>query len=232
MRGLISSKSSPLSTPHESVLKELGVNNSSVFLTNATLWVEGITDRKYIRTYLDKYQLMNFGKLVYEEDIHYSFVEYAGSNLAHWSWSNNDPDKINASKICSKALIIADKDVQSKGDRLKNLESQKIEYHLTLGKEIENMIPSEFLISQFGGQPNSHFKYENHFSKNKTLKEICNHYQITKIKFEETGTPSSYWKNLLPDLVHEFYAEDTNNLPDELYGWVSKIYSFIESHNK
>ncbi|WP_165760255.1 ATP-dependent nuclease, partial [Niastella populi] len=42
-----------------SVLSLLGVNNSSVFLTNCTIWVEGITDRIYIRKYL---QIVQEGK--------------------------------------------------------------------------------------------------------------------------------------------------------------------------
>ena len=35
-------------SPDANILRELGVRNSSVFLTNATIWVEGITDRMYM----------------------------------------------------------------------------------------------------------------------------------------------------------------------------------------
>ena len=37
------------------ILMNLGVQNSSVFLSNATIWVEGITDRLYLRAYMKKY---------------------------------------------------------------------------------------------------------------------------------------------------------------------------------
>ena len=41
---------------HTNSLELIGVRNSSVFLSNCTIWVEGITDRIYIRKYLDVYQ--------------------------------------------------------------------------------------------------------------------------------------------------------------------------------
>ena len=38
-----------------SLLNELGVRNSSVFLTNCSIWVEGITDRLYLKHYVAGY---------------------------------------------------------------------------------------------------------------------------------------------------------------------------------
>ncbi len=38
------------------ILRLIGVRNSSVFLSNCTIWVEGITDRIYIRKYLAVFQ--------------------------------------------------------------------------------------------------------------------------------------------------------------------------------
>jgi AAA15 family ATPase/GTPase len=37
------------------ILLDLGVRNSSVFITNATIWVEGKTDRLYLKAYMKKY---------------------------------------------------------------------------------------------------------------------------------------------------------------------------------
>src|SRR5207245_6816463 len=37
------------------VLHDLGARASSVFLTNASIWVEGVTDRLYLRAYLRKH---------------------------------------------------------------------------------------------------------------------------------------------------------------------------------
>ncbi|MCJ8270678.1 MAG: ATP-binding protein [Psychrosphaera sp.] len=44
----------------KSLLLELGVKPSSVYLANCTIWVEGVTDRFYIRAFLKRYlQILN-----------------------------------------------------------------------------------------------------------------------------------------------------------------------------
>lgn len=92
-----------LSDPSHSLLKELGVRNSSVLLSNCTIWVEGITDRRYFRKYLE------LSGTELKEDIHYSFVEYSGNNITHWSFL--DPaEGIDQSRVCSRLLLIADQD--------------------------------------------------------------------------------------------------------------------------
>ena len=45
----------PSSPSDRQILLDLGVRNSSVFITNATIWVEGITDRLYLKAYMKKY---------------------------------------------------------------------------------------------------------------------------------------------------------------------------------
>ncbi|CAG0968295.1 hypothetical protein PHYC_01104 [Phycisphaerales bacterium] len=46
----------PRSNASMPLLRELGVRNSSVLLSNCTIWVEGPTDRMYIRHYLNLFQ--------------------------------------------------------------------------------------------------------------------------------------------------------------------------------
>ncbi|MGH7902014.1 MAG: ATP-dependent nuclease, partial [Thermodesulfobacteriota bacterium] len=59
-------------TPNKEVLDLLGVRSSSVFLSNCVIWVEGITDRLYIRKFLELYNKKHGSELKYEEDKHYS----------------------------------------------------------------------------------------------------------------------------------------------------------------
>jgi len=146
----------PASTRNNNVLRDLGVRNSSVFLTNATIWVEGITDRLYLRAYMKKYieelketdpQNKKLRKL--KEDYHYSFVEYQGSNLTHWSFDPEEEDviRIKASFICGNSFLIADGDIASKGDRVavyKDMLGDNFE--VLQCKELENLIPLEILI--------------------------------------------------------------------------------------
>ncbi len=155
------------------LLQDLGVRNSSVFLTNATIWVEGITDRRYLRAYMKKYieELKSTNNKGWShikslhEDIHYSFVEYQGSTLGHWIFDETEStdSAINALNLCGTALVIADGDIRTKGDRAERLVEQLKERFLVLNaKEIENLLPEaivhEILIKGYGVAPENAFK--------------------------------------------------------------------------
>lgn len=149
---------SGISSPDANILRDLGVLNSSVFLTNATIWVEGITDRLYLRAFIKKYitTLKSENPEMFEkysllhEDIHYSFVEYQGSNLLHWTFDPNDDSlkRIKANWLCGGAIMIADGDIakKKKGDRVKFYEECLGEHFILIPcKEIENLLPVEIL---------------------------------------------------------------------------------------
>jgi PKD repeat protein len=117
-----------------SILRELGVMNSSVFLSNFTVWVEGITDRLYLSKFLALYQQKNVAEAEWlTEDIDYSFVEYGGNNIEHWSFEEGGDTKgyptINSRRITSKGAVVADDDGAKKG-------SAKLKRHYRLKKEL------------------------------------------------------------------------------------------------
>lgn len=135
-----------------SILADLGVQASSVYLANCTIWVEGITDRRYLQTYMRRYlKDLKAGEAdgdkpsVYHrfvENYHYSFVEYQGGGLAHWDFGTDDEEKIQADVVCAEGFLLVDGDIESKGDRLMRLrESLGERLYITLGKEIENLLP-------------------------------------------------------------------------------------------
>ncbi|MFN8511784.1 MAG: AAA family ATPase [Thermomicrobiales bacterium] len=151
----------------------LGVTNSSVFLANCAIWVEGVSDRLYLRAYLKAYQESSefqatggkVEKKVMREDIHYAFLEFAGSNLSHYLFAPPDaepmigysdghtrdvPTEINALAISNRIFLLADQDVgkEEKHERLFAAAAKSegnFEYHTTAGIEIENMIPAPVL---------------------------------------------------------------------------------------
>ncbi len=144
------------------VLDSLGVRNSSVFLSNCTIWVEGITDRLYLKKYLELYQeyllLTDNNTSTYHEDLHYSFFEYAGSNIVHWDFNYNDDKKddvIKALKISNRVFLIADTDdteiypESEKAKRLKRFEKlntdKVIKFKRVPTIEIDNTIHEEIL---------------------------------------------------------------------------------------
>lgn len=137
------------------VLEMLGVRASSVFLSNCTIWVEGITDRLYIRKYLEVYQKEKTVKFV--EDLHYSFVEFGGNNITHWSFldSEDEHPNINVDHLCSKLFLITDRDsekAKKNGDPAKK-EIRKQQLQERLGdrfyclkvREIENLLLPKIL---------------------------------------------------------------------------------------
>jgi len=136
-----------VSNGDKSTLEILGVKNSSVFLSNCTIWVEGVTDRLYLRHYLELYQLSQQGEKVFKEDIHFSFVEYGGNNITHWSFLEDESEEsINVDRLCAKLFLITDKDAGKDEDGKKNQRHEKLKtklgdrYYCLECREIENLI--------------------------------------------------------------------------------------------
>ena len=141
------------------LLASLGVKPSSVYLANCTIWVEGITDRLYITKYMEKYlfELKNSDEELYKKyrrfmpNYHYTFVEYAGSNLVHWDFSDEFTDHLNdqgmnALLTTSSVPLIADGDIQGKGNRVEQLtESLGKQFYLLPCKETENTLPANII---------------------------------------------------------------------------------------
>lgn len=137
-----------------SLLEILGVNNSSIFLSNCTIWVEGITDRLYIRKYLEIYQNEKFKneeiEKIYLEDLHYSFLEYSGGNITHWDFlddTDGDLSSMKHSRICTSMFLLADSDGYNdykegvKRERLNKLSDYfKEKFYCLKAKEIENIL--------------------------------------------------------------------------------------------
>ena len=131
-----------LESADSDVLNLLGVKNSSVFLSNCTIWVEGITDRLYLRKYLEIY-FRNEGISSFKEDIHYSFVEYGGGNITHWSFlEDSDPQypNINVERLCGMLFLITDQDGAGlkKDGTIDSRKKRKYERHLKLQKQLGN----------------------------------------------------------------------------------------------
>lgn len=144
------------------LLASLGVKPSSVYLANCTIWVEGITDRLYITKYMEKYlaELETTDAEQYKKyrrfmpNYHYTFVEYSGSNLTHWSFSDDyadhlDDKGLSAKAVASEMLLIADGDIKNKPERVKALQTEfkKENYFILKCKETENTLPKDSIIN-------------------------------------------------------------------------------------
>jgi hypothetical protein len=242
----------PVHTQQASLLTLLGVANSSVFLANCGIWVEGITDRKYLRAYLSAYLQSDECKEEYsfvpQEDVHYAFFEYAGSNLVHYLFESEDgsssdqAEQIRAQFLCNRIFLLADLDEgrEEKHERLRALQSDSFQYFVTPGIEVENLI-SEAELSQALPKLISGLT-EEHVARAKIRESGYREKRIgsyLKEKLGEdcpdaleatSGTLSADYKGNLarlvcPDVTWENMSEDARNLARALY-------KFIYEHNK
>ena len=227
---------------HTSSLQQLGVRNSSVFLVNATVWVEGVTDRWYLRAMLASYMrhLIQKGnsRIKIEEDTHYSFVEYSGSNINHWSFLNREEHPIEVERLCSRAIVVMDEDGQKKISRKEELKDILGDRLILLPcREIENLLDYSILlavVAEYEKIPESNFQdftYEKYkgepigrFIENKMLK---NEFNRQGGYAEQSGTLKSkvdFCKKAEPKIHYE-------NLPLSTQEVIQKIYNFICDHN-
>jgi AAA15 family ATPase/GTPase len=244
----------PSSPRDRQILLDLGVRNSSVFITNATIWVEGITDRLYLKAYMKKYidELEHsdpdkYSELVkLKEDYHYSFVEYQGANLTHWNFNPDDDDTydMKASYICAQAFLIADGDIgsESKGNRKAIYEEMLGNRFLALQvKEIENLIPAEILrqvvakqFKKYGGNTDL-IKDEDYARLDTPIGTyLDNLLPLSKNSLfaAESGTFTSYYKGTLCDNAVKIMKNLEWDLTDDLRAICKEIFDHIITQNK
>lgn len=156
-----------------SILKHLGVNNSSVFMANCSIWVEGISDRNYIKAFLKSYlksieDTEDTGEYKsIKEDIDFAFFEYAGSNIEHYVFDEEIAEQeddliekeINSLALSNRIFLLADSDNASTGsakrlriEALEKIDGDNFTFKvLDNTREIENLLPngvwSEVLIN-------------------------------------------------------------------------------------
>lgn len=199
------------------LLASLGVKPSSVYLANCTIWVEGITDRLYISKYMEKYlkELSIKDSERYSElrrfmpNYHYTFVEYAGSNLVHWDFSDEftnhlDDKGMNALLTTSSVLLIADGDIQSKSNRVEQLTKALDEKFLLLQcKETENTLPTNLINIacriKFSGLNKA-------LENEKKLKEEL--FNLLTTEGMQAATKEGFDINLLTDEINYFHKNN------------------------
>ncbi|WEA46823.1 AAA family ATPase [Priestia aryabhattai] len=228
-----------------SVLQELGVKNSAVLLSNCTIWVEGITDRFYIRRFLKVLQESHPNLEQFKEDIHYSFVEYSGGNITHWSFldegeieSDESHASMNAEKICSTLFLISDKDDEKKKPRQDKLKAVLGDRYYCLNcKEIENILSPDTIKGVIATYENGKLE---HLKKPKFTQEDYRHKYLGGYIDEELlpegtrkrpGKYSAKSKTITNKLEfckraikhidsYEKLSEDAKDLTKEIYNFI------------
>ncbi|RYJ39695.1 putative ATP/GTP-binding protein [Flavobacterium anhuiense] len=212
------------------IIRELGVNNSSVFLANSSIWVEGISDRNYIKAFLIAY-CNSEKRSMPREDIDFAFLEYAGSNLVHYEFSYEDNDNIKAFALNNKIFILADNDSgkeekHEKHKELCELNPENLKYKSTSPyREIENLISVEIWSKAMIELCNKN-KIKKEEEKISVQESISK--KISKINIEDYNDKyiGEYLKALkIPELndVFETSGRTPKSLKSEYKAYLSKI---------
>jgi hypothetical protein len=131
-----------------SILDSLGYHASDLLQSNSAIWVEGPSDRLYLRHWIN--QLAPDLK----EGIHFSIMFYGGSLIRHLSAGEDTPrDFISLSRLNRNMAIVMDSDrdhpdaaLKSTVERLKEeARSRNVLIWITAGREIENYIAPELV---------------------------------------------------------------------------------------
>lgn len=197
----------PLRYGDTSIVDDLGLRNSSVYLANCSIWVEGITDRLYIRKILE---LMDQENSKYIEDLHYTIIEYSGSNITHYFV---DKDKIDTNPITggNKLLLVVDGDSHNKqngkrGELLYKILGERY-YPLEL-KEVENLISKLVLIETI-----VEFIGENY------RKELKTDFEEQEYHFIDSQNLKKNDFVRLPDFIRDTIME---NIPEDIKNRITK----------
>ena len=251
----------PLTGISNTILNDLGVKNSSLFMANCSIWVEGPTDRKILKAFLEAYCRFNNKSKLFLEDLHYCFIQYGGSTIANYVFGDSsedtglDDDKIKAAFISNKIILIADQDSngpkavgKQKGHKLLEkiaIESDNFTYHTTVANEVENLFSPRILArvanhillkSKNDPVAKSLFKYSDYKSKNigEYLFELLD--EGNTYKFIDGKKLKTEYKNKIADFIVKSVNNNAIKWEDikrnsAAANLIEKIYEQIKIYN-
>lgn len=133
------------------IMDDIGANPSDLLQSNGIIWVEGPSDRIYIKKWLE---LAGFGN--YVEGYHYQFMYYGGRLLSHYSTEETD-SLVNMLKTNRHSALVMDSDKKKRNspinDTKKRIQKEFKENGLitwcTKGKEIENYLLGKDIMEAY-----------------------------------------------------------------------------------
>ncbi len=134
------------------IIDDLGIRASEIYQTNGIIWVEGASDRIYIKKWLE----LKYPDL--KEGLQFTFQFYGGKVLSHYAVSDEEfVEYLNLMVINKNCFIVMDSDKEgvysiadlrdTKQRIISECDANGIGYWVTKGKEVENYI-SERLLSE------------------------------------------------------------------------------------
>lgn len=134
------------------ILNDLDVKASDILQSNGIIWVEGPSDRIYIKRWLEI-----FTPNEYQEGKHYQFLYYGGRLLSQYS-AKEETELLSIITTNRNAAIVMDSDKRYKAAPINDTKKRIIQEFgilnmfswVTKGKEIENYLPKGALEEMQG----------------------------------------------------------------------------------
>ena len=216
--------------------QRLGYRASDLVQSNAVVWVEGPSDRIYIRHWIRK---VNPNLL---EGIHYSILFYAGRLLSHYS--GDEPDSLEASvgdfismlDVNRNMAIVIDSDRKNRNQKINATKTRLVDEFnrvcavvwVTAGREIENYIPSDiFATAVKKVHPTvsiSHDHMSNEFTSRFTFVEAAGNITTGKVRAPDKVQIASVATELNPPLLEIL---DLESKATELVHFIEKANNII-----
>jgi len=202
------------------ILDDLDVKASDMLQANGVIWVEGPSDKIYIKRWLEVF----FGTK-YREGEHYQFLPYGGKLLAHYDCSDEDTEQfINLLTLNRNAAIVIDRDKDDESDSLNSTKERVIAAFekfnmfswVTSGKEVENYISFTAIRNALGcnisKQCGQYRKFPDYIKRHQP------NFSSNKVPFARK-------------IVDFITAENSKDILD-LKQQIEKLYSQIETWNE
>lgn len=199
------------------ILNDLDVKASDILQSNGIIWVEGPSDRIYIKRWLEV-----FTDNEYIEGEHYQFLYYGGRLLSHYG-INDEKELINIITTNRNAAIVMDSDKKNKPAQINATKKRIVDEFkvlgmfswVTKGKEIENYIPKNAIELMLG----------------KIIKKSCGQYELFPKYIEKLYANFSNNKVQFANKLKEFITVENANVLD-VRKQILELYSQIQKWNQ
>lgn len=200
------------------ILDDLDIKASDILQANGIIWVEGPSDRIYVKKWLEIFCNNQF-----EEGKHYQFLYYGGRLLSQYS-AEEETDLISIITTNRNAAIVMDSDKRNQATPLNGTKKRIIEefdklgmFHwVTKGKEIENYIPKEAIELRF----------------EKKIKKGCEKYELFPEYIRPYDKNFIYRKVPFANEIKDYITKENSLSILDLKDQITKLYASIRKWNE
>lgn len=172
------------------LLNDLDVRASDLLQSNGIVWVEGPSDRVYIKRWLEI-----FGGNDVEEGKDFQFLYYGGRLLSHYTAEQEYNNLVNILLTNRNAAIVIDSDKRARNTPINDTKKRIVKefgkynafYWITQGKEIENYLPREAIEEAYGKEISSQCKRYELFPK--YIEEVIPRFSGMKVEVANKIVP-------------------------------------------